>query len=217
MRLFLDTANVKEIEEIAAWGILDGVTTNPTLLSKEEGDWRETLARICRIVQGPVSAEVVGETTEEMVAQGRELAAIDEHIVVKIPLVPAGLRAVRQLASEGIRTNVTLCFSANQALLAAKAGATYVSPFVGRIDDVGQSGMDVVADIVEIYDKYAFETQVLVASVRHCQHVIEAARLGADIATVPYKVMKQMVKHPLTDVGLERFNADWQKVVGRQR
>jgi len=215
MELFLDTANVKQIEEVAALGILDGVTTNPTLLSKEEGDYKDILKRICQVVKGPVSAEVVAETTEEMVQQARELAALDEHIVVKIPLIPDGLRAVRILGGEGIRTNVTLCFSANQALLAAKAGATYVSPFIGRLDDVGHNGMEVVADILEIFGNYPFQTKVLVASVRHPQHVLEAARLGAHIVTIPYKVMMQMIKHPLTDVGVEKFNEDWKKVISR--
>jgi transaldolase len=216
MKFFLDTANVPQIEEVASLGILDGVTTNPTLLSREEGEYKDILKRICQVVQGPVSAEVVAEKAEEMVKQARELASIDDHIVIKIPLVAEGLKAVKILCSEEIKTNVTLCFSANQALLAAKAGASYVSPFVGRLDDIGHNGMEVVADIIEVFNAYAFPTEVLVASVRHCQHVIEAARLGADVVTVPHKVMMQMIKHPLTDAGLAKFNEDWQKVVSKR-
>lgn len=213
MRIFLDTANIDEIREAASLGILDGVTTNPSLMSKENrGDYEEILKEICDIVRGPVSAEVVSEEYEEMIRQGRNLAKIDEHIVVKIPLVADGIKAVKQLSSEDIRTNVTLCFSANQAILAAKAGATYISPFVGRMDDVGIDGMGIVADIIEIYENYAFSTQVLVASVRHTQHVLESATLSADVATIPYKVLMQMFKHPLTDTGIEAFNRDWEKV-----
>jgi transaldolase len=213
MKIFLDTANIDEIREAAALGILDGVTTNPSLMSKESrGDYKAVLKEICDIVQGPVSAEVVSEEFEEMIRQGRDLAKIDDHIVVKIPLVAEGIKAVKQLSSEDIRTNVTLCFSANQALLAAKAGATYISPFVGRLDDVGMDAMGVVADIVEIYENYAFSTQVLVASVRHTQHVLESATLGADVATIPYKVLMQLLKHPLTDKGIVAFNKDWEKV-----
>jgi transaldolase len=213
MKLFLDTANIDEIREAAALGILDGVTTNPSLMSKEDrGDYKSVLKEICDIVQGPVSAEVVSEETDEMLRQGRDLAKIDDHIVVKIPLIAAGIKAVKQLSSEDIRTNVTLCFSANQALLAAKAGATYISPFVGRLDDVGMDSMGIIADIVEIYENYAFSTQVLVASVRNTQHVLESATLGADVATIPYKILMQMLKHPLTDTGIEAFNRDWEKV-----
>jgi transaldolase len=217
MKIFLDTANVDEIREAAALGVLDGVTTNPSLMSKEEGDYKRMLVEICDIVRGPVSAEVVADDTEEMLRQGRELAAISEHIVVKVPLVPEGIRAVTQFAAEDIKTNVTLCFSPSQALIAAKAGATYISPFVGRVDDVGQSGMQVVSEIIEIYENYAFPTQVLVASVRHVPHVLEAARMGADVATIPYKVFKQMFKHPLTDVGLAKFAQDWETVLARQK
>lgn len=215
MKFFLDTANISEIEEVASLGILDGVTTNPTLLSREEGEYRNILKTICKVVRGPVSAEVVCENAGEMVAQARELAGINEHIVVKIPMVAEGLKAVKVLSSEDIKTNITLCFSANQALLAAKAGANYISPFIGRLDDIGHNGMELVADIIEIYDNYAFPTEVLVASVRHCQHVVEAARIGADVITIPHKVMMQMVRHPLTDIGLQRFNEDWQKVKGK--
>ena len=217
MKIFLDTANVDDIRQAADLGVLDGVTTNPSLMAKESGDYRRMLEEICEIVQGPTSAEVVAEDTDEMVRQGREYAKISEHIVVKIPLVAAGIRAVKQLTAEDIKTNVTLCFSANQALLAAKAGATYISPFVGRIDDVGQNGMQVVSEIIEVYEAYAFPTQVLVASVRHTQHVLEAARMGADVATVPHKVLMQMLKHPLTDIGMKKFADDWEQVLARQK
>ncbi len=215
MKLFLDTANIEQIREVAALGILDGVTTNPTLMSKEKGNYRESLKEICDIVRGPVSAEVVAEGSEEMVLQARDLAKISEHIVIKIPLIAEGLKAVRVLSAEDVKTNVTLCFSANQGILAAKAGATYLSPFIGRIDDVGQPGMDLIADLIEIFENYAFATQIIVASVRHPLHVLEAARLGADVVTVPHKVMMQMLKHPLTDVGIEKFNEDWKKVISR--
>jgi len=218
MKIFLDTANIDEIRDAASLGVLNGVTTNPSLMSKEKrGDYKKMLKEICDIVQGPVSAEVVTEDCEEMIRQARDLTKISEHIVVKIPLVPEGIRAVKKLSADEIKTNVTLCFSANQALLAAKAGATYISPFVGRLDDVGIDGMGVVADIISIYENYAFSTQVLVASVRHTQHVLEAVRLGADIATVPHKVLMQMLKHPLTDVGVADFTKDWEKVMARAK
>jgi len=217
MKLFLDTANIDEIRDAAALGVLDGVTTNPSLMAKEDGDYRGMLKEICDIVQGPVSAEVVADDTEEMLRQGREYAKLSDHIVIKVPLVAEGIKAVKIFTAEGIRTNVTLCFSANQALIAAKAGATYISPFVGRIDDVGQNGMQVVSEIIEVYENYGFGTQVLVASVRHVQHVLEAARLGADVATVPHKVIMQMLRHPLTDAGLKTFAADWEKVLARQK
>lgn len=217
MKIFLDTANVEQIREVAALGVLDGVTTNPTLVSKEQGNYRDMLKEICDIVQGPVSAEVVAEDTEEMLRQARDYAKISEHIVIKVPLVAEGIKAVKVLSSEGIKTNVTLCFSANQGLLAAKAGATYISPFVGRIDDVGQNGMQVVSELVEIYENYAFSTQVLAASLRHPQHVLEAATIGAHVATVPFSVVMQMLKHPLTDVGVKKFADDWEKVLARQK
>jgi transaldolase len=217
MKIFLDTANIDEIREAAALGVLDGVTTNPSLMSKEHGDYKEMLKEICEIVQGPVSAEVVANDTEEMLRQGREFAKISDHIVIKVPLVAEGIKAAKAFAAEEIKTNVTLCFSANQAILAAKAGASYISPFVGRIDDVGQNGMQVVSEIIEIYENYAFPTQVLVASVRTVQHVLEAARMGADVATIPTKVLMQMLKHPLTDVGLKKFEEDWEKVLARQK
>lgn len=213
MKIFLDTANIDEIRDAASLGILDGVTTNPSLMSKENrGDYKDVLKEICDIVQGPVSAEVVSEECDEMIRQGRDLAKIDDHIVIKIPLIADGIRAVKKLSAEDIKTNVTLCFSANQAILSAKAGATYISPFVGRLDDVGMDSMGVIADIIEIYENYAYSTQVLVASIRHTQHVLESATLGADVATIPYKVLMQMLKHPLTDNGIAAFNRDWEKV-----
>lgn len=213
MKIFLDTANIDEIRDAASLGVLDGVTTNPSLMSKENrGDYKDVLKEICDIVQGPVSAEVVAEECEEMLVQARDLAKISDHIIIKIPLIAEGIKAVKILSAEDIKTNVTLCFSANQAYLAAKAGATYISPFVGRMDDVGIDGMGVVSDIIEIYENYAFVTQVLVASIRHTQHVLESALMGADVATIPYKVLMQMFKHPLTDVGIASFNKDWEKV-----
>ena len=214
MKLFIDTAHIPDIEEIASWGIIEGATTNPTLLSREEGDPREILHRICEIVKGPVSAEVVALDTDGMVKEARELAAIHKNIVIKIPFTVDGLKAVRRLADEGIRTNVTLVFTPLQALLAAKAGATFVSPFIGRLDDIASEGMRVVRDTMEIFMNYEVETELLVASVRHPMHVLEAAVAGADIATVPPKVLRQIVKHPLTDIGIERFLADWEKVKG---
>jgi len=218
MKIFLDTANIDEIREAAALGVLDGVTTNPSLMAKEKGgDYDAVLKEICDIVHGPVSAEVVAEDADEMIRQGRAFAKLSEHIVVKIPLIPEGIRAVKTLSAEDVKTNVTLCFSANQGLIAAKAGATYISPFIGRLDDAGMDGMQVVADLVEIYERYAFTTQVLAASIRHPMHVLESARLGADVATIPYKVFKQLFNHPLTDVGVELFNKDWEKVLERRK
>lgn len=217
MKIFMDTANIEEIREGAALGIIDGVTTNPSLMAKEDGSYEDTLAEICDIVRGPVSAEVVADDAAEMLRQGREYAKISEHIVIKVPLVPEGMKAVCVFADEDIKTNVTLCFSANQGLLAAKAGATYISPFVGRIDDVGQDGMEVVRELVDIYETYALPTQVLAASIRHTSHVLEAAKAGADVATIPHGVLMQMFKHPLTDVGLAKFAADWEKVLAKQK
>jgi transaldolase len=211
MKLSIDTGNLKEIESLVPIGIIDGITTNPSLLAKEGGDSRERLKQICRLVQGPVSAEVVATAADGMVREGRELAAIDEHIVVKVPFGKEGLKACRTLAEEGTRVNVTLVFSPTQALLAAKVGATYVSPFVGRLDDVATSGMDLIGQIVEIFGNYDLPTQVLVASVRHPLHVVEAARMGADVCTCPAAVIESMFKHPLTDIGLERFLKDWEK------
>ncbi|MGB9661396.1 MAG: fructose-6-phosphate aldolase [Moorellaceae bacterium] len=212
MRIFLDTANLEEIKKANDLGIISGVTTNPTLVAREGRPFRQVLEEICRIVQGPVSAEVISQEALGMVREARELAAIHPNIVIKIPMTAEGLKAVKQLSGEGLKTNVTLIFSANQALLAALAGATYVSPFVGRLDDVSHKGTDVLADIVPIFAQYGFSTEVIAASIRHPLHVLEAARLGADIATVPYQVLMQMIKHPLTDIGLARFLADWEKL-----
>jgi transaldolase len=212
MKLFLDTANVGEIQEAASLGILDGVTTNPSLVAKEQRDFKELVKEICSIVNGPVSAEVVATDLQGMLSEARDLAKIHDNIVVKIPLIREGLKAVKRLKADGIRVNVTLCFSATQALLAAKAGAYFISPFVGRLDDISHSGMDLINDIVTIYRNYDFETQVLVASIRHPLHVLEAAKMGADISSMPFKVFEQLVKHPLTDIGLERFLEDWKKV-----
>ena len=214
MKLFVDTGSVKDIEALAAIGILDGVTTNPTLLAKEGGDSRQILKRICDIVKGPVSGEVVATDYGGMVREGRDIAGIDEHMVVKVPLTRDGVKACKTLSSEGVRVNVTLIFSAVQAWLAAKAGASYVSPFVGRLDDIGNSGMQIVREIVDMFDNADYSTEVLVASVRHPIHVIEAARMGADVVTVPPAVVDQLFKHPLTDVGLERFLKDWEKAQG---
>jgi transaldolase len=209
VKLFIDTANVAEINEAASWGILDGVTTNPSLVSREGRAYHELVAEICRIVPGPVSAEVIATDADGMEREGRELAAIAENVVVKLPITTDGVKVCVRFTEEGIATNLTLCFSPAQALLVAKAGATYVSPFVGRIDDVGQDGMQLVREIVQIYDGYEFPTQVLVASVRHPQHVVEAALAGADVATVPFKVLQQLFHHPLTDIGLQRFISDF--------
>jgi transaldolase len=211
MKLFVDTGNLKEIEALAAIGILDGVTTNPSLLAKESGDYKQILKQICQTVKGPVSAEVVATDTAGMLREGRELASIDEHIVVKVPFTKDGVRACKTLSSEGKRVNVTLIFSATQAWLAAKAGASYVSPFVGRLDDIGATGMNMVREIVDIFDNFDYVTEILVASVRNPIHIIEAARMGADVVTVPAAVIEQSFKHPLTDIGLERFLKDWEK------
>jgi transaldolase len=211
MKLFVDTGNVKEVETLAALGILDGVTTNPTLLSKEPGDYRQILKAICQIVKGPVSGEVVATDYAGMLREGHDLATIDEHIIVKVPLTREGIKACKTLASEGIRVNVTLVFSPAQALLAAKAGATFVSPFIGRLDDIATSGMAVVRDVVQIFGNYDFTTQILVASCRHPMHIVEAARIGADICTCPAAVIDALFNHPLTNIGLEQFIKDWEK------
>lgn len=211
MKLFVDTGNLKEVEALAQLGILDGVTTNPSLLAKEAGDYRQILKQICQTVKGPVSAEVVAIDTAGMLREGRDLALIDEHIVIKVPFTKDGVRACKTLASEGHRVNVTLIFSAAQAWLAAKVGAAYVSPFVGRLDDIGATGMSLVREIVDIFDNSELTTEVLVASVRNPIHIIEAARMGAHVATVPAAVIEQCFKHPLTDIGLERFLKDWEK------
>jgi len=211
MKLFVDTGNLKEVEALAQLGILDGVTTNPSLLAKEAGDYRQILKQICQIVKGPVSAEVVATDTAGMLREGRDLASIDPHIVIKVPFTKDGVRACKTFAAEGHRVNVTLIFSAAQAWLAAKVGAAYVSPFVGRLDDIGTTGMNLVREIVDIFDSSELATEVLVASVRHPIHIIEAARMGADVSTAPAAVIEQCFKHPLTDIGLERFLKDWEK------
>ncbi|MBI4917135.1 MAG: fructose-6-phosphate aldolase [Acidobacteria bacterium] len=209
MKLFIDTANVSEITEAASWGILDGVTTNPSLVAKEGRSYRNLVAEICQIVPGPVSAEVIATDADGMEREGRELATIAENVVIKLPITRDGIKVCARFAEEGIPTNLTLCFSPAQALLVAKAGATYVSPFVGRLDDIGQDGMQLIREIVQIYDAYEFPTQVLVASVRHPQHVVESTLAGADVATVPFKILEQLFHHPLTDIGLQRFLADY--------
>lgn len=211
MMIFLDTGNTKEIKEAASWGILDGVTTNPSLVAKEGRSFKDLLKEICSIVDGPISAEVVAIEADAMIKEGKDLAKIHKNIVVKVPLIPEGLKATKAMASEGIRVNVTLCFSPNQALLAAKAGAWCVSPFIGRLDDISENGMGLIQDIVTIYRNYQYKTKVLVASVRHPRHVVEAAKIGGDISTMPFSVFKQLVQHPLTDSGLKKFLADWEK------
>jgi transaldolase len=212
MKIFLDTANLEAIKKYNDMGLLDGITTNPTLLSKERGDPEEIMAEIVRTVKGPISLEVISKDYEGMMKEGRRLAKFGKNVVVKIPMTPEGLKAVRALRNEEIRTNVTLIFSANQALLAAKAGASYVSPFIGRLDDVGEIGMQLVKDIIEIFKNYNFDCEVLVASVRHPLHVIDAAKVGADVVTLPPEVLAKMMTHPLTDIGLARFLEDWKKV-----
>jgi transaldolase len=212
MKFFIDTANLDEIRQANDMGLIDGVTTNPSLIAKENKPFRKLLTEICRIVKGPVSAEVVSLEAKEMVGEAKDLAKIADNIVIKVPMTTEGIKATRMLSEAGIKTNVTLIFSPVQALLAAKAGATYVSPFVGRLDDISQVGMDLVGDIIAIYDNYAFDTKVIVASIRHPGHVLEAALMGADVATIPFKVIAQLAKHPLTDIGIEKFLADWKKV-----
>ena len=209
MKLYLDTANVKEIQEAASLGMLDGVTTNPSLVAKEGRIFREALVEICNIVDGPISAEVVSLEADTMVKEGKELAKIHKNIVVKVPLIPEGLKATKRMTAEGIKVNVTLCFSPTQALLAAKAGAWCVSPFIGRLDDISSNGMELIHQIVTIYKNYDFKTFVLVASVRHPQHVVEAALAGGHICTMPFSIFQQLVKHPLTDLGVKKFLADW--------
>ncbi|MDO5755853.1 MAG: fructose-6-phosphate aldolase [Tissierellia bacterium] len=212
MKFFIDTANVDEIKEVASWGVVDGVTTNPSLIAKEGRVFKEVIAEITEIVDGPISAEVVSLEHEKMIEEAEELAKIHENIVIKIPMTKEGLKAVAKLSEKGIKTNVTLVFSATQALLAAKAGASYVSPFLGRLDDISSDGMILIDDIVTIFDNYGIETEIIAASVRHPIHVLEIAKSGADIATVPAKVFEQMLKHPLTDSGIERFLQDWESV-----
>ena len=212
MKFFLDTASVKEIREGVALGVVDGITTNPSLVAKEGRPFREIVEEICRLVDGPINLEVVGTDADTMVAEGRDLAKIHANVVVKVPMIAEGLKALRRLHLEGIKVNVTLCFSPNQALLAAKAGATYISPFIGRLDDISHVGMDLVRDILAIYRNYGYPTQVLAASLRHPLHLVEAAKAGAHVATMPFAVLQQLLKHPLTDIGLERFLSDWKKV-----
>lgn len=215
MKIFIDSANLDEIKEAADMGVLDGVTTNPSLVSKEgHKDFRTMLEKICALVDGDISAEVISTTADEIVKEGRELAKIHDNIVVKVPLITEGLKAVKIFSDEGIKTNVTLCFSPSQALLAAKAGAYIISPFVGRLDDISIDGMNLISQIITIYDNYGYETQVLVASIRHPLHFVDSAMMGADIATLPFKVIKQLAKHPLTDSGLESFLNDWKKLEG---
>jgi len=218
MKFFIDTANLEEIRQAAGLGILDGVTTNPTLLGKEiertGKDYKEILLQICQMVDGPVSGEVLSLEADKMVAEAEDLAKIHQNIVIKVPMIKEGILTVKRLSDKGIRTNVTLIFSSSQALLAAKAGATFVSPFIGRLDDVGHVGMDLVEEILAVFENYAFETQVIVASIRHPLHVADAALIGADIATIPFAVIEKLVRHPLTDIGIEKFQADWEKARG---
>ncbi len=212
MKIFIDTANVKDIKEAVALGVIDGVTTNPSLIAKENRKAPELLKEICSLVDGPVSAEVISLEPEGMINEASELVKIAKNIVIKIPLIKEGLKAVKIVKAKGIKTNVTLCFSPSQALLAAKAGADYISPFIGRLDDISQVGMDLICDIKQIYSNYNFKTQIIVASVRNPIHVVDAAKIGADIATVPFAVIEQLIKHPLTDIGIQRFLDDWKKI-----
>ena len=212
MKFFIDTADIDEIRDAASLGILDGVTTNPSLIAREGRDFHTVLKEIVSLVNGPISAEVTAIDLEGMLDQAHTLAAIHPNIVVKLPLITEGLRACKRLSDKGVKTNVTLCFSASQALLAAKAGATYVSPFIGRLDDISEDGMELIHTMRVIYDNYGFETQILAASIRHPMHVVQAALAGADVATIPHKVIGQLVKHPLTDIGLAKFLADWEKM-----
>lgn len=211
MKFFIDTANIDQIKEAASYGLLDGVTTNPSLVAKEGKNFRELLEEIIKIVDGPISAEVVATDYKGILKEANELAKIHDNIVVKVPLIKEGLKAVKTLTEEDIKTNVTLCFSPSQALLAAKAGATYISPFVGRLDDISHEGMGLIAQIIQIYKNYDYKTQVLVASIRHPLHLVEAAMMGADVCTMPFEVIEKLFKHPLTDIGLEKFLSDWKK------
>ena len=213
MKLFIDTANLDEIREVNSWGVLEGVTTNPSLIAKEQRDFKQTVQEIADIVDGPISAEVVSLKAEEMVKEAKDLVSIHPNIVIKVPMTEEGLKATKIFAEQGVRTNVTLVFSASQALLAAKAGASYVSPFLGRLDDVGHNGMDLITEIVDIFDRHLINTEIIAASIRRNTHVTEAAAAGAHISTIPYAVFKQMVKHPLTDLGIERFLKDWENAV----
>ncbi len=212
MRLFIDSANVEEIREVSQWGVISGVTTNPSLIAKEGRNFIQVVQEICSIVDGPISAEVVSINARDMLPEAEDLAAIHSNVIIKVPMTEEGLKAVSSLSKKGIKTNVTLVFSANQALLAARAGADYVSPFVGRIDDVGQDGLQVVADTVEVFTQHGLDTEIIAASIRHPLHVLDAAKMGSDIATVPYGVLKKMVRHPLTDAGVASFLKDWETV-----
>jgi transaldolase len=212
MKIFIDTANINEIKEAASLGVIDGATTNPSLISKEGRSAKDLLKEICSIVSGPVSAEVISLDAEGMVKEARELSKIAKNIVIKVPLIKEGLRAIRILSTEGVKTNATLCFSPSQALLVAKAGADYVSPFIGRLDDISQKGMDLIRDIKIIYKNYGFKTQIIVASIRNPLHIVDAALIGADIATAPFYVIEQLIKHPLTDIGIQRFMEDYKKI-----
>ncbi len=212
MRIFIDTANIEEIKEINSMGFLAGVTTNPSLVAQEKRDYKQVISEICAIVNGPISAEVIGQDYDAMVKEGEELAAIHPNVVIKIPICEPGLKAINTLKNKGIASNATLVFSANQALLAARAGAAFVSPFIGRLDDIGNDGLVLLNDIITIFDQYMLDTEVIAASIRHPMHVVEAAKIGSHIATIPYKIIKQMIKHPLTDAGIEKFMRDWQKV-----
>ncbi len=212
MMIFIDTANINEIKEALSWGVIDGVTTNPTLVAKENRPAKELLKEICSLVSGPISAEAISQDSKGMVEEARQLSKIAKNIVVKIPLIKEGLKAVKVLSLEGIKTNVTLCFSPSQALLAAKAGADYISPFIGRLDDISQVGMDLIREIKQIYSNYGFKTKIIVASIRNPLHVVDAALIGADIATVPFAVVEQLIKHPLTDIGVQRFLEDYKKI-----
>ncbi|MFQ6082162.1 MAG: fructose-6-phosphate aldolase [Candidatus Aminicenantia bacterium] len=212
MKFFLDTANLEQIREAASWGVIDGVTTNPTLISKEKIEFKELVKEICKIIPGPISVEVVSKEWSNMVTEAKRLADIADNIVIKIPMTIDGLKATKQLAKEGISVNMTLIFSPSQALLAAKAGATYVSPFIGRLDDISTPGMDLIEEIVTIFENYLIETEVIVASIRHPLHVVEASIIGADIATIPFSVLEKLVNHPLTNIGIKKFLKDWEKV-----
>ncbi len=213
MKIFIDTANIEEIKKANEWGVIDGVTTNPSLFAKEEKDFKSLITEILGIIDGPISVEVISTDSEGMVNEAVKMSNWSKNIVVKIPMIPEGLKAVKILSKKGIKTNVTLIFSVNQAILAAKAGATYVSPFTGRLDDIGHEGMQIVRDLVQIYKLYDFETEIIVASIRHPLHVIESAKTGADVATIPFGVIEKMFRHPLTDIGLKTFLEDWKKVV----
>ncbi len=213
MKIFIDTANIDEIKTANEWGVIDGVTTNPTLVAKERKDFKSIVYQILSIVDGPISVEVISTDAKGMVKEAVEMSKWSKNVVIKIPMIPEGLKAVKILNEKGIKTNVTLVFSVNQAILAAKAGATYVSPFIGRLDDIGHEGMQIIRDLVQIYEKYGFKTEIIVASVRHPLHVIESAKIGAHVATIPYNVIEKMFKHPLTDIGLEKFLKDWKKVI----